>query len=285
MATLQSQINILTGQIHNLYKKLPEPKNNEISFDYGELKTTFTKNGKTTEINYLGSKSYDIIIYIGKNGNYILKSGDLIEPPTEENSMYLFEDKIYKLSDGDYIGINFCIEGSLCIKYIDSDPKEAPFRLEYNFYIHENYADVTTLSSGDDTFTIIDSHKNFEIDNSNVQKIGNIFTYNNNSFIINTKGIEIDLKLGDNSTSCTISDIKVQNVLLSNDIDQTKSDITSIDLGFYEVPIPDGDGDVTDYEGIYKYYGSNPLIQGERPAKVKLIAYNNSDLLDCIPKD
>ena len=148
MATLQSQINILISQIHNLYKNIPEPKNDEISFDYGELKTTFTKKGETTEINYLGSKSYDIIIYIGEKGNYILKSGDLIEPPTEEDLIetqpeenlteppteedieYLFKDKIYKLSDGDYIGIDFYLEGSLSIRYYKKDQKKKKYHLD-----------------------------------------------------------------------------------------------------------------------------------------------------------
>ena len=115
--------------------------------------------------------------------------------------------------------------------------------------------------------------------------VEDIFTYSStyNSFIIDTEGIETDLLLNDNSTKIIISDIQVQKVLLSNDIDQTKSDITSIELGCHEVYFIDGD--MPDVKHICKYYGSNPLIHGERPAKIKLIAYNNSDLLDCIPKD
>lgn len=73
MATFQSQINILASQIHSLHKNAPEK--DDINLEYKELQTTFTKNDETTDINHVGSKSYDAIIFIGESGNYIMKFG------------------------------------------------------------------------------------------------------------------------------------------------------------------------------------------------------------------
>lgn len=284
MATFQSQINILSSQIQKLYKNIPESKNNEIIFEYEKLKTTFTKKGEVTEISYLGSKSYDIIIYISKKGNYILKSEDLIEYfGGEYTKEYYFKDKIYKLSSGDYIYMYIYPKGTLSIQYSDEIQKTADFILGYGFCIDNIKAYIFGLFSGEDTSVHIDSYKTFIMPT----EFGNIFKYDevNKCFVINTTGVVIkNLSLG--GKICTISNIQIQEVLLENDIVQDKSDISSIYLDEYIVSegYDDDEGNYHDGETDCRYQSLNPLIQGKRPAKVKLITGNNVDLLNCIPK-
>lgn len=114
MATLQSQINILSANISKLHKTIPESGQDEINLEYDKTKTTFTKNVEVTEINNLGSKAYDTIIFIGESGNYIMKYGNDAKK------------KIYKLKDEDQITLGIILKFSgTCVKII-SNPFPTP---------------------------------------------------------------------------------------------------------------------------------------------------------------
>lgn len=150
MATLQSQINILVSQIHSLHKDAPEK--DEIDLEYGQIKTTFTKNDETTVITNVGSRSYDTIIFIGESGNYIMKCGG-----GEVNK------KIYKLQSDDSITLHIILKfegecfkvksyGNLNIPSEYDDTDKSSYRV---CFIEEITIKGETLTESSNTKSII----------------------------------------------------------------------------------------------------------------------------------
>lgn len=177
MATFQSQINILAANISKLYES-----KDDINLDYDRIKTTFTKNDEVTEINNLGSKAYDTIIFIGESGNYIMKCGNDAKK------------KIYKLKDEDQITLGIILKFSGTCDKIISNPFPTPNGydntstsnyeisfIEYLIISGNKITEATTIDS------IIDIH----VDKMPVKNLHIYRRYNNTygEVSIDSKGI------------------------------------------------------------------------------------------------